>query len=420
MIASEQYKTEQKAKANKEVITKIQKTKPILIDMGIVGEVVPHFQHNMILTSGAPLPWEDYEGGQKEAIIYGAIFEGLAENREEAVKKIKTKEILIAPCHDYSCIGSVTGIYTASMPVFIVEDANTGVRAYCNLFEGEIHEKLTYGLYNDKTKRNLHFLRRVVTPILQQAIKTSGGINLLEIIRRAINMGDELHSRNTAASLLFTRELTPYLLDLYKESPENTRATLQYLENDYNFLRLGMAASKALSDSCSKTEHSSIVTAMAFSCKEFAIRVSGTGNQWFRAPLPTGQVRLFEGYSEKDVAWLGGESSITETMGLGGFVQAAALTLQDYSGGKPEKMIDNNKRMYEITLDEHSVYKLPIFEFRGAPIGIDIFKVVEKGITPVINMGVAHKEGGQIGAGVVNAPLKCFEDAVNAYNQRYR
>lgn len=409
-----------KLEANRQVIKLMKNSKPVLIGMGIVGEVVPNFESNMILTSGAPLSWDEYEGGQKAAILYGAIYEGLAKNKKEAEKKIVSGEIKIAPCHDYHCIGSVTGIYTASMPVFIVEDKNTGRKGYCNLFEGEIEEKLTYGLYNNSTKLNLVFLTEVVTPILKKAISSSGGIDLREIIRRSINMGDELHSRNSAASLLFTRALIPYLLELYEQYPTQTKKTLKYLENDYNFLRLGMAASKALSDSFKEVEHSSIVTAMAFSCKEFAIRVSGTGDQWFRAPLPKGQVKLFEGYTEEDVAWLGGESSITETMGLGGFVQAAALTLQDYSGGSPNKMIRNNEKMYEITIAEHPIYRLPIFEFKGAPIGIDIYKVVEKRITPIINMGVAHKNGGQIGAGVVSAPLKCFLDAVEAYQRKYR
>lgn len=413
-------KQEQRFEANEKIIERMKNSQPVLTNMGIVRDVVPGFKENMILTSGAPLQWEEYHGGQKSAIIYGAIYEGLAQDKEEAINKIKSGEIVIAPCQDYSCIGSVTGVYTSSMPVFIVKDKNTGVEAYCNLFEGEIPEKLTYGLYNEKTKKNLKFLEKVVMPILQKAIEASGGINVREIIRRAINMGDELHSRNTAASLLLTRELTPHLLELYPNYPTETKETLQYLENDYNFLRLSMAASKALSDSFKEVEQASIVTAMAFSCKEFAIRVSGTGEQWFRAPLPTGQVKLFEGYTEDDVAWLGGESSITESMGLGGFVQAAALTLQDYSGGTPDKMIENNQAMYEITIDEHSLYRLPIFQFKGAPIGIDIFKVIEKNITPVINMGVAHKDGGQIGAGVVSAPIECFQKAVSAYNERYK
>lgn len=405
--------------ANEQVIDKIKQSRPTLVDMGIVGEEVPNFKKNMILTSGAPLPWNEYEGGQRNAIIFGAIFEGLANNEKEADEKIRSGEIIIKPCQDYNCIGSVTGIYTASMPVFIVEDENTGIRSFCNLYEGEIHEKLTYGLYTQKTKENIIFLRDTVMPVLKNAIKASGGLDLREIIRRAINMGDELHSRNTAASLLLTRQLMYYLLEQYKNKPKETMETLRYLENDYNFLRLSMAACKALSDSFKYIKGSSIVTAMAFSCKEFSIRVSGTGEQWFRAPLPKGQVKLFKGYNEEDVAWMGGESSITETMGLGGFVQAAALTLQDYSGGTPEKMINNNERMYEITLDEHPIYKIPIFQFRGIPIGIDIFKVIEKGITPVINMGVAHREGGQIGAGVVNAPIECFQQAVEAYNEKY-
>ncbi len=51
------------------------------------------------------------------------------------------------------------------------------------------------------------------------------------------------------------------------------------------------------------------------------------------------------------------------------------------------------------------------------PTGIDIRLVVETGLAPVINTGIAHREPGigQVGAGVVKAPLKCFEDALVAF-----
>ncbi|MEK3937441.1 DUF1116 domain-containing protein [Sporosarcina sp. FSL W7-1349] len=410
---------EEKVKANAYALERIKSSDPYLVDVRTVEEVVPNFKKNMILTSGAPLPWEEYTGGQRNAILSGALFEGLAENLEDAESKITSGEITIAPCHDFGCIGSVTGIYTASMPVFVVEDRTNGNRAFCSPYEGAIEEKITYGLYTDNTRNNLLHLKEVVCNVIGIAVRESGGIALRPIIRRAINMGDELHSRNTAASLLFSRHLFPYLLEQYNTDPVAINQTLDYLNNDYNFLRLAMAACKVTSDTISNIKGCSIVTAMTFSCKEFAIRVSGLGDQWFRAPLPKGQVKLFEGYTDADVSWMGGESCITETMGLGGFVQAAAFTLQDYSGGTPELMIENNNKMYEITLDEHPEYKIPVFQFRGAPLGIDIHRIVESGITPVINMGVAHKDGGQIGAGVVSAPTICFEKATKAYNKVY-
>jgi len=163
-----------------------------------------------------------------------------------------------------------------------------------------------------------------------------------------------------------------------------------------------------------------VVTAMTFSCREFAIRVSGLGEAWFRAPLPRVAVKVFSGYTEADVELMGGESIINETVGLGGFAQAGAFALQEYQGGSAEEMIAMNRAMYDVTVAEHPEFKIPYFGFRGTPVGIDVNKVVATGITPVMDVGVPGRAGGQIGAGILRAPLACFEAAAKAYAERYR
>jgi hypothetical protein len=190
--------------------------------------------------------------------------------------------------------------------------------------------------------------------------------------------------------------------------------------NDYFFLRLSMAASKATADAARNVEGSSVVTAMTFSCREFAIRVSGLGDDWFRCDLPGVDAKLFEGHTEDEIEFMGGESIINETVGLGGFAMAAAFPLQDYQGGSPEGMVANTERMYGITVGEHPMYRIPALGFRGTPIGIDVMRVVESGVLPVMDIGVAGRDGGQIGAGLMTAPPACFEAAANAYAERYR
>ena len=90
-------------------------------------------------------------------------------------------------------------------------------------------------------------------------------------------------------------------------------------------------------------------------------------------------------------------------MGQGGLAEAIAVT----------------EEMAEISLTEHAHFRIPTLGDRGTPVGIDIRKVVETGITPLINTGIAGKVPGtgQIGAGVVRAPLACFESAVEAFAQ---
>jgi hypothetical protein len=147
--------------------------------------------------------------------------------------------------------------------------------------------------------------------------------------------------------------------------------------------------------------------------------VSGLGQSWFQAPLPKVAARLFQGFTEDDIQFMGGESIINETVGLGGFAQAAAFALQDYQGGSAEGMVAMTQAMYEITLGEHPELKIPYLGFRGIPVAIDIHKVVATGVTPVMDIGVAGRNGGQIGAGVLRAPLACFQAAVEAYAARY-
>jgi Protein of unknown function (DUF1116) len=407
--------------ANQIAVERMIGADPVLVDIRPAIDVVPGMTPDTILTSGAPMPWERYRGGQRSAVIGGALFEGLAGDPEDADRKLRDGRIRLDGCHDYGCVGSLAGIYTASMPVFVVENREHGNVAFCNSFEGASRKRLNYGVYDDEVRRSLLFLQDVAAPVLAEALRgAEGGIPLRPLIRRALNMGDELHSRNAAATLLFTRELLPHLLDVSDRRGAETRQTVDFMvNNDYFFLRLSMAASKAAADAARDVEGSSVVSAMTFSCREFAIRVSGLGDQWFRSSLPEIDAKLFDGYTRDDIEFMGGESIINETVGLGGFAQAAAFPLQDYQGGSPEGMIANTLKMYEITVAEHPTYRIPALSFRGTPTGIDIERVVETGIRPLMDIGVAGRSGGQIGAGLMTAPMGCFEAALAAYRERY-
>lgn len=392
----------------------------MLVDLRPAREVVPGMTRETVLTSGAPLPWEAYEGGQRRAIIGAALYEGLAGDATEADAAIRSGRIRVGACHDHACVGSMAGVYTASMPVFVVEDRRHGNRACCNLYEGESLERLNYGVYNERVRANLDFVHGTIAPVLAEAVRLAGGVPLRPIMRRALHMGDELHSRNTAATLLFAREILPALLTLAQRAPGPVRATAAFLrECDYFFLRLAMAASKAAADAAHGVPGSSVVTAMTFSCREFAIRVGGLGDAWFRAPMPRVEAKLFAGFSDEDVACMGGESIINETAGLGGFAQAAAFALQAYGGGTPERMVEQNLQMYEIAVGEHTEFRIPFFRYRGTPVGIDVRRVAATGVLPVMDVGVAHRDGGQIGAGILRAPLACFTAAARAHARRY-
>lgn len=407
-------------KANAEAFARLTGAEPILKDLCAAIDVLPGMTRNTILTSGPPMPWSGYTGGQRDAIIGGALFEGLAGDREEAERRLAAGEIKVDGCHDHAAVGSLAGIYTASMPVFVVENAAFGNTAYCNMFEGTNPRRLNYGVYDTGVRERLIYVQDRIAPVIGEAVRRTGGIPLKPIMKRALHMGDELHSRNTAAALLFTRELYGAFIDMAARDPETTkRAVGAMTEDHYFFLRLSMAAAKSTADAARGIEGSSVVTAMAFSCAHFGIRVSGLGDQWFTGPHAEVEAKLFDGHSENEITWMGGESIIVETVGLGGFAQAAAPALQQYQGGSPEAMITRNQELYAITVGENPDFRIPALGYRGTPTGIDILRVVETGVLPVMDIGIAGRDGGQIGAGVVRAPMQCFEQARQAFEERY-
>ena len=406
--------------ANKLAFTRLCEAEPVLVDVRPAIDALPGMTPNRVLTSGPPMPWEGYVGGQRDAVIGGAMFEGLAADPEDAARKLESGEIVVDGCHDYGAVGSLAGIYTASMPVFVVENRAQGNTGFCNMYEGTNPRRLNYGVYDEGVKERLLFVQDTIAPVLAEAVRAAGGIPLKPLMRRALHMGDELHSRNTAASLLFTRELFPHLLGLDSAMRDAVAQTVAALTEDhYFFLRLSMAAAKCTADAAAGIDESSVVSAMAFNCNNFAIRVSGLGDRWFLGPHASVDAKLFEGHTEDEIAWMGGESIIAETVGLGGFAQAAAFPLQQYQGGSAAAMVERNLALYAITIGENSDYRIPYLGYRGTPTGIDIHRVVSTGVLPVMDIGIAGRDGGQIGAGIVSAPIECFEAAVAAYGERY-
>jgi hypothetical protein len=410
----------QREAANAEALSRICSAEPVLTEVRPALEVVPGMTRGTVLTSGTLRSWDEYSGGQRDAVIGGALFEGLASDPEDADAGIREGRIRVEPCHRHDCVGSVAGIFTASMPVFVVRDTRSGHRAFCNFFEGPSHRRLNYGLYDEEVGRNLHFVHDVIAGVIGEAVRLRGGVPLAPIMRRALHMGDELHSRNTAATLLFTREIFPALTKIAQRDTAAVEQTLEWLRaSDYFFLRLSMAAAKATIDAAHGIERCSVVTGMAMDCRGFAIRVSGLGDRWFRGPHAQVQARLFDGYTPDDIAWIGGESQHAEAIGLGGFAQAAAFPLQQYQGGSADAMVRMNLEMYRITAGEHTQFQIPYLGYRGTPTGIDVLKVTATGITPVLDVGLAGRHGGQIGAGVIRAPLECFTAAARAFAEAY-
>ncbi len=401
--------------ANREAYEAYLAAQPVLEGIGPARDRVPGLGERMILHSGPPIAWADMCGPMQGAIVGAILYEGWASEAEGAETLAASGKIGFAPDHHHGAVGPMAGVISPSMPVWVVANAEQGNRAFCNLNEG-LGKVLRFGANGPEVIDRLRWMAEVLAPALAAALEVSGGLELKPLIAQALHMGDEVHNRNVAASSLLLKRLAPALLRT-RVAPAAIAAVVDFIAgNDHFFLNLSMAACKAMLDAAAGVPGSSLVTAMARNGVEFGIRLSGTGDAWFTAPAPVVDGLLFPGYTAADAAPDLGDSAITETAGLGGFAMAAAPAIVQFVGGSPEDALANTLEMSHVTLGRNGAFTLPALDFTGTPAGIDARKVVDTGIAPVINTGIAHRAAGvgQIGAGITRAPLACFAQAIAA------
>ncbi len=407
-------------KANAEAVGRMMEARPVLVGMGKAIDVIPGMHENLLLHAGPPIDWDRASGPMKGAITGALIFEGRAKNMEEAEKLVKSGEIKLEPCHEHQSVGPMAGLTSPNMEVYIIENKTHGNLAFSNMNEG-YGKVLRYGAYDQEVMDRLKWMHEVMAPVLKEAIDIVGGVDIKALLAEALHMGDEGHNRNKAGSILFLKALAPGIAKAAPNSQVASDILKAIGDNALAVLNPVMAACKAMADAAHGVEGSTIVTVMARNGTDFGIRVSGLGDRWFTGPVGKPKGLYFPGFTAEDGSGDIGDSTITETAGIGGFAMAAAPAIVTFVSGTPQDAINTTLEMYEITEAEHKYFNIPFLGFRGTPTGIDIRKVVEKGITPRINTGIAHKDPGvgQIGAGLVRPPMSIFEEALIAFAEKY-
>lgn len=399
--------------ANQEVVARIRRGRAVLRGMGIAKDVIPGMHDRMILHAGPPIGWERMCGPQRGAVMGALIYEGLADDEAEAARMAAGGEIEFSPCHHHHAVGPMAGVVSPSMPVFIIENKAFGNRAFCTQNEG-LGKVLRYGGMGAEVIGRLKWMETNLYPALDRALQIlPNGIDVKSIIAQALHMGDECHNRNRAATSLFLRAVGPALARTNRDN-ETLARVIEFIDrNDHFFLNLSMPAGKALLEPAEGVAGSTIVTVMARNGTDFGIRLACSPDRWFIAPAGKVQGLYFPQYSEKDANPDIGDSTITETAGYGGMAMAAAPAIVQFVGGSPQLAAQTTLEMYEITFGEQEHFTIPALNFRGTPLGIDVRRVMETGILPQINTGIAHKEPGigMVGAGILRAPEKCFRDA---------
>jgi hypothetical protein len=406
--------------ANQKAVDAMMEARPVVVGVAKALDVIPGMHKNLFLHAGPPVTWERMAGPVKGAMIGAMILEGRATNAAEAEAILTSGEIEFAPCHHYDSTGPMAGVMSPSMLVYIVENKTNGYKAFSGLNEGR-GKVLRMGAYSEEVISRMKWLNEVLGPAVDVALKEMGGLDIRTLLAKALHMGDDGHNRLDAASLLYTNLLAPYIAKTAKD-PETASEIIKFLgENALSILNPVMAGCKTMAQAGHNIEGSTIVTVMARNGTDWGIRVSGLGDQWFTAPAPIVKALYFPGFTEEDANPDIGDSVITETAGIGGFAMASAPALVSFIGGTPKDAINTTLDMYQITFAEHKHFTIPFLDFRGTPTGVDLRKVVETNMTPRVNTGVAHKDPGvgQVGAGVVSAPMKVFEDALVAFAEKY-
>ena len=404
--------------ANELALSRLCSARPVWVDIAQAGDVLSDMDSHTILHAGPPVDWAEMAGPMRGAIVGALLYEGLADSDEEAWRVAGSGEIRFSPCHDHSAVGPMAGVISFSMPVMIVRNETEGNVAYATVNEGW-GRTLRFGAYDRTVIKRLKWMEKVLAPALRTAVQEMGGVDVRAITARALQMGDECHNRDLAATTLLFKELTPVLVATCG-SRSVLKEVVDFLAHqEHFFLNVSMAACKVSLQAAAGIQYSTMVTVMARNGRELGIRVSGLGDRWFTAPVGIPRGLYFPGYSKDDACPDMGDSAISETGGIGAFAMGAAPAIIQFIGGSPEEALQLTREMYRITLGENPNYTLPPLRFRGVPTGIDIRKVVETGIAPVIDTGIAHKEPGHglVGAGIARAPLGCFEDALVAMSR---
>jgi len=404
----------------KQAVERILAAKPMLVDIGRAADNMKGLGPRHLLHAGPPIAWARMCGPMRGAVIGAILYEGWADTPDAADRLAAGGDVTFAPCHHFGAVGPMAGIISPSMPVFIVENQAGGTRAFAILNEG-MGKVLRFGAYGQEVLDRLRWVNETLAPALAEALRARGPVDLKNLTAQALQMGDECHNRNVAATSLFARLIAPALVRT--SSQEVAAQVLEFLEaNNHFYLNLSMAASKATMDAAHGIAGSTVITAMARNGVEVGVRMSGTGDAWSTAPALVPDGLYFPGYGPADANPDLGDSAITETAGLGGLAMAAAPAIVRFIGGAAEEAMAATKLMYTITLARNNDYGIPALGFAGTPTGIDARRVVDSGVPPIFNTGIAHREAGigQVGAGIAKAPLACFSGALRELGRRLK
>ena len=410
------------AEANKTAVACLTDNDPWWVDVRPAGEVVEGLEDHMILHSGPPIDLEDMVMLHRRGMVSAMLFEGWAKDEKEAMALLRSGEIKIDSALNHNTVGAGTGIITKSVAMIVVEDKRNHTHAATFPAEGPFEGGFCgWGLYSKEIAENLRHMREDLFPPMREMLAKNGGIPLKPILAESLQMGDENHTRQTAADLLFDKLVLPQLFDL--DLPKDViRRTVRYIVETPRFFHCyGQGASRSAAIAADGIPYSTMVTAFGGNGREFGIKVAGLPGKWFTAPAPymTGKYTSTKYTQDDQLPWIG-DSCVVEVAGMGGIAAAASPIVLNLRGMSLAEAIAQTREMERITITHNPNFSIPNLDFDPLPVGVDIRLVLKTGICPAIHGGMFNKEGGLIGAGMARVPMECFEKAMKAFAEEYK
>jgi Protein of unknown function (DUF1116) len=403
--------------ANAEVLRRLDGAKPLLTDVRPVRDVVPDAGERTLLHCGPAIGWADVCDPLRRSMRAAVVAEGWADGVDEADRLLGSGGVALEPANEHCMVVPMASAIGPSAPAYVVEDAGSGTRAFAPVGQGP-GEVAWFGRETPAAIERLRFLRDVAGPVLAEIVHRNDPLDVLGLAAQGIQMGDDLHLRTQATTNLLVRGWLP---DLVEIGGSAGAATARFLGGNHLFyLTIAMAAAKTLTTWAEEVPEASIVTTMARNGTTFGVRLAGS-ERWSVAAAPPVQEAMYNPGQGPDTSAPDiGDSAVLELVGLGGAAAAGSPAVAAFVGGTMLDARRATEQMAEICVAESSRFTLPAMDFRGTPVGVDVRRVVELGITPKVTTGILHSHdgSGQVGAGVATAPPACFVDALLDLDRR--
>lgn len=403
--------------ANAELLRRLDQGVPLVTGVTSVAAAAPGLTGRTLLHCGPAIGYPDAPDPLRRSLQAATVAEGWAAGPEQAHDLLARGEVRLSPANEHRVVVPMATALGPSAPLYEAVTEAGGTTAYAPLCQGP-GEVAWFGCATSASVARLVFLRDVAAPVISEILARTGPLDVLSLAAQAVVMGDDVHVRTQAATNLLIREWLPALAGL---GSDGARAFARFLAgNHLFFLTLAMAAARSLTEWAAQVEGASIVTTMARNGTEFGIRLAGS-DRWFTAEAPeVGNALYYPGEGPESSARDIGDSAVLELTGLGAAAAAGSPAVAQLLGGSMQDAAALTERLTAVCAGRSSRFKLPVLENAGTPLGVDVRRVVELATTPAVTTGILHRSNGsgQVGAGVAEAPLSCFADALADLDRR--